>query len=71
MTSYTYLGHTVGILLTFCCGTCDVFTLVGMTIPNIYTLFKCYNIKGCKVILSLYRLLFITKHHFCKVGRLK
>ena len=33
MTSYTYVSHTVGILLTFCC---DVFTLVGMTMHNIY-----------------------------------
>ena len=30
------LAITVGILLTFCCGTCDVFTLVGMNRHNIY-----------------------------------
>ena len=38
------MAFTVGIQSTFCCGTCDVSTLVGMTRLNIYIIYMLgYN----------------------------
>ena len=43
MTSYAYLGLHCWYLVLICCGTCDVSTLVGMTMHNIYIISMLEN----------------------------
>ena len=63
LTCYDYLGLLCGMQLTFCCGICDVSTLVWTRHDNLFNVYDIYiieymSIKGCKVILILNRLFF-------------
>ena len=60
---------TVDIKLTFCCGTCDVSTLVGMTRHNIYIYSYVKSTKRLLINVQFKLAAFLLLNIFCKVAR--